>query len=419
MAEALFSEFPPVPTEAWEAQIRKDLRGASYEEALVWRPWNGFAVAPYYREEDLADVAPLQAAPGRLPYARRGAPEGNPWQIRQDILHEDPREANRLAREALEGGAEAIGFTLNAGGESGRGVRIRTTEDLGRLLGDIGLGAVPLHITADRPLEVGKRWADVASRRGLGAASLTGSLARDPADTWLDVRPDVEAVLDEATALARWALAEAPRLRVLAVDVRPRDGRTPVQEVGMALAAVSEYLAQLTERGLAVEEVTGRMHVAVDVGTSFLMEIAKLRALRLLTRRVVSAYAEGGSASEDVPITAFTSRAALREDDPHVNLVRGTTSAAAAVVGGCDALVVQPFDGVLGTPTGAAYRLARGTQLVLKHEAHLDEVADLAAGAYYVEVLTDKLARAAWRFFQEIERAGRLLRWRRVRRGKG
>ena len=106
----------------------------------------------------------------------------------------------------------------------------------------------------------------------------------------------------------------------------------------------------------------------------------------------------------DLPITSFTSQHTSNKEDVHLNLVHGTVAAAAAVIGGCDALVVHPFDAALGPPTDAAYRLARGTGLVLRHEAHLGAVADPAAGAYHVEALADKLARAGWEAFREEER---------------
>ena len=398
LKEALFQEFPPIPTEAWEAKIQEDLRGTSYEEALVWEPWDGFTVAPYYRAEDLKDVrlAPLQ---GR----ERGL-----WQIRQDILQDDLAEANRLAREALHGGADALGFSLGVGGEAGHGVSIQSADDLDRLLDAIDLGTVPLHLTTNRAAEaVGAMWADVAERRGVAAEQLQGSLTFGGPETVSQNSADVRAAMDEAAALARWAAAEVPRLRVLSVDVRPYRQANPVVQIAKALAQVSAYLAQLTERGLAVDHVSGQIHLAVSVGASFLMEIAKLRALRPLVQRVVSVYAEGENSLQPAPITAFTSDLTSSEADIHLNLVHGTAAAAAALIGGCDVLAVHPFDAALGSPTDAAYRLARGTGLILRHEAHFGTTPDPAAGAYHIEVLTDKLARAAWDAFREFEKGGK------------
>ena len=184
--EALFADFPPTPTRAWEAKIQEDLRDASYKEALVWTAPDGFEVAPYYRAEDLADVQ-LDSYPQ--------TPEGAPWQIRQDILHEDLGEANRLARNALDGGAEAIGFTLDVGGKAGRGVPVRTAADLGRLLAGIDLGSVPLHLDAGRTSgEALAMLLETAKAPGTASASLNGSLAYPPlglsAET-PDIRADV------------------------------------------------------------------------------------------------------------------------------------------------------------------------------------------------------------------------------------
>ena len=402
LAEALFAAFPPVPTEAWEAKIKEDLRGASYEEALVWEPWEGFAVAPYYRAEDLADVR-LAPSPPAADVAR--------WQIRQDVRHGDVGEASRIARQALDGGAEAVGFRLDAEGR--RGVPVRTAADVRRLLDGLDPGR-PLHFEVGRTSGEGRliaeTWADVAGRRGASTDGLRGSILLAEPDG--RATTDVQARGDEAAALVRWAIAEAPRLRVLGTDVRPYADATPDVQIGRALADVSDTLADTwTERGLTAWEVAARMHLAVPVGASFLLEIAKLRALRALVRRVVSVYARtSGAESEppgEVPITAFTTPRTSSEADVHLNLVHGTVAAVAALVGGADVLVVEPFNAALGPPSDAAYRLARGTGLVLRHEARFGAAPDPAAGAYYVEALTDRLARAAWEAFRREEGRGK------------
>ncbi|MGI9175638.1 MAG: methylmalonyl-CoA mutase family protein [Rhodothermales bacterium] len=369
------------------------MRGALYDETLVWQPWDGFAVAPYYRAEDLADVRFSSLPP---------MPSGASWHVRQDFVQRDLGEANRLAREALRGGAEALGFSLSVDGEARRGVPIQSADDFHRLLDDIDLGVVPLHFEVDSaPQTVGAMWADVARQQGVAVERLQGSLLVDRREGWAP--SDVQVAADEAATLVRWATDKVPRLRVLGVDVRPYSHANPAEQIGKALAQVSDYLAHLAERDLRADQVAGQMHLAVSVGASFLMEIAKLRALRQLAARVVSVYAEEENNTIHLPITAYTSPFTSDKEGVHLNLVQGTAAAAAAVLGGCDALVVQPFDVALGPPTDTAYRLARGTQLILRHEAHLGTVADPTAGAYYLEVLTDKLARAAWDVFRGEE----------------
>ena len=394
--EALFSAFPPIPTEAWEAKIQEDLRDALYEETLVWRPWDGFAVAPYYRAEDLADV--------RLASGWQ-VQTSTSWQIRQNVHQSELGEANRLARDALRGGAETLGFALRVQGEAGHGVPVRTADDLHRLLDGIDLEAVPLHFSVDgAPQTVGAMWTDVASQRGVATEKLQGSILLERA-----ARPtpsDVRVAMDEAAALVRWGTAKAPRLRMLGVDVRHDRQANPAVQIGKALAQISAYLAHLAERGLPVDHVAGQIHLAVCVGAGFLMEIAKLQALRRLAERVVSVYAEDNKDLISIPITAYTSPFTSDKEDVHMNLVQGTVASAAAVLGGCDALVVRPFDAALGPPTDAAYRLARGTQLILRHEARLGAAAEPIKGAYYLEVLTDKLARAAWEVFRGGEGKG-------------
>ena len=175
----------------------------------------------------------------------------------------------------------------------------------------------------------------------------------------------------------------------------------------MLLAGASELIAALTDRGLAAETLVRHVHVRSAVGTSYFPEIAKLRALRGLLGQVCEAYAPG-TRHDDLIVQAVTSGRSMTRFAPYVNLLRTTTAAAAAVLGGCDTLVVRPFTEPQGRPDAFALRLARTTQLILRDEAYLDKVADPAAGSYYIEQLTEAIARRAWALFQEIEAQGGL-----------
>jgi methylmalonyl-CoA mutase len=210
--------------------------------------------------------------------------------------------------------------------------------------------------------------------------------------------------------------ADLPTMRSVTVDARVYHdaGASAVQELGYTLGALTERLARSTERGRSLSSLLQELQVLVSVSTSYFVEIAKLRALRLLVPQVVAAFGDDTPADldfdpDDLFVQAATSRRTETMYDPYVNMLRATTEAMAAVLGGCDLLMTRPYDASLRPPDAFGARTAHNTQLVLRHEAHLGRVADPAAGSYYIESLTDTLARQAWGEFQALEASGGLL----------
>ena len=388
--QPLFADFPPVSTEAWARKIQGDLSAEKNPHSLDWRLPGGPTLRPFYRTGDLDNLPHLGALDGRMP--------ASPPRLRQDIVAPDLPEANRRAREALAGGATDLGFALGD-------LRVESAADMQVLLDGLPLVETPLHLSGGR--DALAHWVEETERQGVSVAALRGSVLLDPGGALARAGT---APVDAFDQLAR-AVEEtnAPCLRLLAADAAPfhEAGASLVQETALLLASVSEHLAQGTERGLAPERLVERLHLVVPVGTRYFPEIARLRALRLLFARVAGAFLEK---KEDAPpafIQAVPSRRTQTLYDAPTNLLRATTEAAASLLGGCDVLAVRPFD--LLRPSAFTHRLARNVPLLLHHEAHLDHVTDPAAGAYYLEVLTDKLARAAWALFQEIEAEGGLL----------
>lgn len=185
-------------------------------------------------------------------------------------------------------------------------------------------------------------------------------------------------------------------------------GGNAVQELAFALATGVEYLRQGESLGVDVETMAGKIKFSFAAGADFFMAIAKLRALRLLWAKVVAAC--GGSAeAQKARLFVSTSRWNRSKLDPYVNMLRDTTEALSAALAGADIINVNPFDSVVREPDEFSERIARNTQLILKEECHFDHVADPAGGSYYVEVLTAKLAEAAWTLFQEVEKAGGMI----------
>jgi methylmalonyl-CoA mutase len=217
-------------------------------------------------------------------------------------------------------------------------------------------------------------------------------------------------MLELAAGMVEVAASEHPAGRVLQIGATTyhNAGATPVQETALLLASAAETFVQLIDRGAHARDIIRQIHIAVPVASSYFVEIAKLRALRLTLAQLFDVFLPGQDFSLP-PIHGETSERNLTLYDPHANMLRTTTEAASAIVGGCDVVSVRPFDEIGGRFDGFSYRMARNTGHILRHEAGMRRVVDPAAGSYYVEFLTDAIARRAWQLFQDIEARGGLL----------
>lgn len=378
-AARLLEGFPPVTTAEWEAAIARDLKGADYQKKLIWRTDEGIAVKPYYRAEDLVGIAGLDAGPGEFPF-RRGAQTEASWKIREEIEAATAEEANRAACAAVRDGAEEIAFSR---------LQVRDGAELEVALAN--LDGVGVHFElADRALI--EALLDRFSRRS-SASEFAISTGCDP--------------LTDAD-FTEQVIARAPRGFVLfTVDAErfEEDGANAVEEIGLALAAGADVLAEMDARGVQADRAAAGLGFRFAIGANFFFQIAKLRGFRLLWARVVESFG-GTRQAARTRIVARTSGWNKTVYDPHMNILRATTEAMAAAIGGANSITVAAFDECYEAPDEGSRRLARNTQLLLRHEAMLGRVADPGAGAYYIEVLTDSLAREAWKLMQEMEADG-------------
>ena len=403
----LFSVFPPVTTKEWEARIFEDLKGADYDKKLIWRTQEGFAVKPYYREEDLSDLDYLQGMPGQFPFTRGTKTNGNSWLIRQDILHTDPSLANAQAVDAIARGATAIGFDTS---------EIHSSIDFGRLFTNIDLSSISVHLhSAPSYLNLLDYLGKYLNSIKLDPAKLKGSLDFDPVSYALlhgnfYIRPGKD--MDEALSIVKRANREFPGLRVLSVNgcYFHNSGATSVQELAFSLASGNEYLAVLTEKGLNINEIAPFIQFSFSIGSSYFIEIARLRAARLLWAQIVKQYIPDNDKAAEMHIHCTTSGWNKTIYDPYVNLLRSTTEAMSAAIGGTDSLSVDPFDLFYKEPDEISTRIARNQQIILKEESYLDKVVDPAAGSYYIENLTASIAKDTWELFLTVEEKGGMIK---------
>jgi methylmalonyl-CoA mutase len=375
--DKLLEEFPPVSAAEWQRAIARDPKAADPEKELVWRTQEGMAVKPFYRAEDLKRLACVDAAPGEFPY-RRGASATGSWRIREEIDTADAEEANHRAQEAVTAGAEEIAFSR---------ATVRTGAELEILLRD--LDEIPIHFAAaDRQL----------------VRMLIACLKEKPRAAQISTGCDA---LRSVEFAAEAILAAAPGFTPFAIHAEAFGdaGATAVEEIGLALATGVDFLAATSECGVDVSCAAVAIEFCFAVGSNYFFEIAKLRAFRLLWARAVESFG-GSREAARARVAARTSRWNRTVYDPHVNVLRATTEAMAAVLGGADVVSVAPFDACYKTPDEAGRRLTRSTQLLLKHEAQLGRVADAGGGSYALEAITDLLAREGWKLMQQIEARG-------------
>ena len=401
--EKLFAEFPEVSTEAWEAAIAVDLKGADYERKLVWRTTEGFSLRPYYRAENLEGLETLGTQAGEFPYLR-GVSGDNSWLTHQTIAVKCPKAANEAALKMLNAGVDSLGFCLS---------EELSAEQLDELLAGIVLSAVELTFCGKG---AGKLVAPVlakAEKEGVAKDALHVNFCIDPIVKHLSQKGDWCEECEGGKCLTKIAdlvkaTAEYKYVKVVNVsaNVFSDSGSTIVEELGFGLSVAHEYLVRLMEAGLTVDQAAKKIRFTFAVTSNYFMEMAKFRAARLLWANIVKQYEPACECSCKMFVHARTSAWNQTVYDPYVNMLRGTTEAMSAAIAGVHSLEVLPFDYAYTNPTEFSERIARNQSLLLKHESHFDQVVDPAGGSYYIENLTKTIADEAWKLFLELEEKG-------------
>ncbi len=404
---SLAGGFAPADRDRWRELVAGVLRKAGredlpdpVEDALRRTVATGVSVAPLYTAEDAGDLPTAVGVPGMPPFVRgaragaapeRGVPAG--WDVRQRHAHPDVAVTREAVAADLENGVTSLWLVLGEGAVP--------AGALGDVLADVYLDLAPVAVSGGLPAAE----ALLSLVEGRTDLAPGGSLGLDPLG--VHAASGEEQDLTGLAAVARRAPA-GWRTVVVDATVYADAGATAVEELGCSLAAGVAYLRALTDAGLPVDEAFGALEFRYSASADQFTTIAALRAARRLWDRV----GEVSGASPEVRAQhqhAVTSSVMTTRRDPWVNMLRTTVACFAAGVGGADVVTVQPFDAALGLPDAFSRRIARNTQNLLVEEGHLGRVLDPAGGSWYVESLTDGLARAAWDWFTEVERAGGLV----------
>ncbi len=401
--EKLFSDFTAPNAQEWREKIEVDLKGADYQKKMVWRTNEGFSMEPFYRKEDVDKLATVNALPGEFPYVRGNKAADNEWYVRQDIKCECPKEANAKALDILNKGVNSLGFCIPKDKVS--------ADYIAALLEGICVECVELNFRTCpcATAELAQLLAAYFAQKGVEPAKVNGSICFDPLEKIITKGKDTTEALANAKTLVE-TLAAYPNFRAIAVNAYKLTdaGAYSYQDLGYALAWGNEYMAQLTEAGVAPELAAQNIKFNLGINGVYFMEIAKIRAARMLWAQIVSQYT-ACKESAKMHICAITTTYNLTIFDSYVNMLRTQTEAMSAALGGVESIVVTPFDAPYEAPTEFAERIARNQQLLLKDECHFDRMVDVAGGSYFIEELTTSLAGQAWKLFLAVEEEGGFL----------
>ena len=420
------ADFATPTREQWLTLVEKDLKGAPFEKRLVTQLIEGLTVQPLYTPDD-APQPETMGLPGQAPFARGACalPANNTgWSILPEHRHPLPEAANQAILSDLQHGAHGVVVrlspkllgesNLSAGCGCGGGVFVDHVDDLEQLLAQVDLTENQLNLAAGPAFfSAAAQVFALIERRQLRPELVRIQFGADPLGTFAArgtlPRP-ADTILNEMASLAQQTAAKYPRSRAVTVSTAAYDnaGATAVQELAAATATGVAYLRSMEGVALSATDAAKQLQFSLAVGADQFLEIAKLRAMRLLWNRVLEA-ADVPESQRQMLLHARTSRRVLTQRDPWVNALRTTIGCFAAAVGGAQQITVLPYDDVIGPANVTAQRLARNTQIILQEEGQMGQILDASGGSYYVESLTLSLAEASWKQFQEIERRGGML----------
>jgi methylmalonyl-CoA mutase len=412
----------------WEKAAAKSLQGES-PDSLAWRTPEGLTVKPLYTAADLEGLPYQDTLPGLEPFVRGPQPTMyavRPWTIRQYAGFSTAEESNAFFREALAGGGQGVSVAFDLAthrgydsdhprvvGDVGKaGVAIDSVEDMKVLFDRIPLDKVSVSMTMNGAvLPVLAGYIVAGEEQGVAQDRLAGTIQNDILKEFM-VRntyiypptPSMRIVGDIIEYTAR----HMPKFNSISISGyhMQEAGATQALELAFTLSDGKEYVSAAIARGMDVDDFAGRLSFFFCVGMNFYLEIAKLRAARLLWWRIMKGFGPKNPRSMMLRTHVQTSGWSLTEQDPYNNVVRTAIEAMAAVFGGTQSLHTNSFDEAIALPSDFSSRIARNTQLILQEETHIPAVVDPWAGSYLMESLTQQMADAAWKVIEEVDAMG-------------
>ena len=414
--------------DTWQSLAEQELRGRTVDD-LTWNTLEGIPIKPLYTAEDIADLNHMGDIPGQEPFTRGVKATmyaGRPWTIRQYAGFSTAKESNAFYRKALASGQQGVSVAFDLAthrgydsdhervvGDVGKaGVSIDSVEDMKILFDGIPLDKVSVSMTMNGAvIPVLANFIVAGEEQGHVRSALSGTIQNDILKEFMvrntyiyPPEPSMRIVAD----IIEYTSAEMPKFNSISISGyhMQEAGANLVQELAFTLADGKEYVKAAMDRGMDVDEFSGRLSFFFAIGMNFFMEAAKLRAARLLWHRIMTDLGAKNPRSKMLRTHCQTSGVSLQEQDPYNNVVRTAFEAMSAVLGGTQSLHTNALDEAIALPTEFAARIARNTQLILQEETGVTNVIDPLAGSYYVEKLTSDLAEAAWKLIEEVEEMG-------------
>lgn len=422
----LIAEFEPSTYEDWYKAAEKSLKGKPVEK-LIGKSYEGIDIKPIYNNSDIEGLEHIgNEYAGFAPFVRGSRPDGyktETWKIAQRIPYPDPAELNKALNKDLERGQNAIYFTLDEASSNGidpltdneglsfNGTSISTIEDIETALKNIDITKYSLYIEAGSAFKAfAGLFGAYLQKNNIDSNKLKGGFLSDPIaelESNASINTSLEDIYSGLADLTNWVKDKAQGLTSLAIDggIYNNAGANAIQELAFSFAKAVLYIRRISEKGLDINDIAPRMAFKFSIGPNFFMEIAKLRAARMVWAKIVKEF--GGN--EEASIMAIHSETCSwnkSKADAYVNMLRTTNETLAAIIGGSESIHAGNFDESFGLPNEFSRRTSRNTQLVLQEECNLTDITDPAGGSWYIESLTDSIAKRVWDLFREIEELG-------------
>ena len=422
------TEFQLASIEAWNKAAAKSAPGGNVD-ALNWQTPDGITVKPLYTAADTQGLPYANTLPGFEPYLR--GPQATmyavrPWTIRQYAGFSTAEESNAFYRKALAAGGQGVSVAFDLAthrgydsdhprvtGDVGKaGVAIDSVEDMKILFDQIPLDSVSVSMTMNGAvLPVLAGYVVAAEEQGVSQDKLSGTIQNDILKEFM-VRntyiyppaPSMRIIGD----IIEYTAKNMPKFNSISISGyhMQEAGANQALELAFTLADGKEYVKTAIAKGMDVDAFAGRLSFFWAIGMNFYLEVAKMRAARLLWCRIMKGFDAKNPKSLMLRTHCQTSGWSLTEQDPYNNVVRTTIEAMAAVFGGTQSLHTNSFDEAIALPTEFSSRIARNTQLIIQEETHITSVIDPWAGSYMMEKLTQDMADAAWKIIEEVEAMG-------------
>jgi methylmalonyl-CoA mutase len=421
-------EFNASSLESWAQAAQKSAPGGDVQ-ALNWVTPDGITVKPLYTAEDTAHLPYTNTLPGFEPFIR--GPQATmyavrPWTIRQYAGFSTAEESNAFYRKALAAGGQGVSVAFDLAthrgydsdhprvtGDVGKaGVAIDSVEDMKILFDQIPLDKVSVSMTMNGAvLPVLAGYVVAAEEQGVSQDKLSGTIQNDILKEFMvrntyiyPPEPSMKIIGD----IIEYTAKHMPKFNSISISGyhMQEAGANQALELAFTLADGKEYVKTAIAKGMDVDDFAGRLSFFWAIGMNFYLEIAKMRAARLLWTRIMKGFNAKKPKSLMLRTHCQTSGWSLTEQDPYNNVVRTTVEAMAAVFGGTQSLHTNSFDEAIALPTEFSARIARNTQLIIQEETHITNVVDPWAGSYMMESLTQEMADKAWAIIEEVEAMG-------------